>query len=110
MRELHELANRHSGWSGLQETIENEIRRNGIDPTQGTVDELAPVDNYHWHRLAGTVALARAASISPADGVLDVGGGVGGAAPPRAARERGPRTGLGLTAPDWAGGVERTAW
>jgi hypothetical protein len=46
----------------------------------GTVDDLAPVDNYHWHRLAGTLALARAAKITAADRVLDVGGGIGGPA------------------------------
>jgi hypothetical protein len=38
------------------ETIEDEIREKGINPTQVAVDELAPVDNYHWHRLAGTLA------------------------------------------------------
>ena len=57
MNEIDERVNRHYGWSGLMETIEEEIRRKGIDPTRVTVDELAPVDNYHWHRLAGTLAL-----------------------------------------------------
>jgi cyclopropane-fatty-acyl-phospholipid synthase len=61
-------------------TIEEEIRGKGIDPKNVTVDELAPVDNYHWHRLAGTLALARAAAITATDRVLDVGGGIGGPA------------------------------
>ena len=65
MNEIDERVSRHYGWSGLMETIEEEIRRNGIDPTQVTVDELAPVDNYHWHRLAGTLALARARRSPP---------------------------------------------
>ena len=42
--------------------------------------QLAPVDNYHWHRLAGTLALVRAAKITADDRVLDVGGGIGGPA------------------------------
>jgi hypothetical protein len=32
----------HYGWSGLMETIEEEIRRNGIDPHEVTVAHLAP--------------------------------------------------------------------
>jgi SAM-dependent methyltransferase len=70
----------HYGWGRLMETIEVELRQHGIDPQQVTVDQLAPVDNYHWHRLAGTLALARAAGITGADRVLDVGGGMGGPA------------------------------
>jgi len=32
----------HYGWSGPMETIEEEIRRNGIDPHEVTVAHLAP--------------------------------------------------------------------
>src|SRR5579859_6475980 len=70
----------HYGWSGLMERIEQEVREHGLNPQQVTVDQLAPVDNYHWHRLAGTLTLARLAAISSADRVLDVGGGIGGPA------------------------------
>jgi hypothetical protein len=51
----------HYGWSGLLERIAQELRQHGIDPQRVTVDQLAPVDNYHSHRLAGTLALARLA-------------------------------------------------
>ena len=37
----------HYGWSGLIDTIEAELRRNGIDPQHVTVDQLAPMDNFH---------------------------------------------------------------
>ena len=70
----------HYGWSGLMEAIADEIRGKGIDPERVTVAQLAPVDNYHWHRLAGTLALARVAKITADDRVLDVGGGIGGPA------------------------------
>lgn len=98
MNEMEAQVNRHYGWSGLMETIEQEIRRNGIDPARVTVDELAPVDNYHWHRLAGTLALARAAQIGAADSVLDVGGGIGGPARQLAQRYGCRVTVLDLTA------------
>src|SRR5688572_20135102 len=70
----------HYGWSGLMEIIEEEIRRHGIEPREVTVAQLAPVDNYHWLRLAGTLALAEAVAITSTERVLDVGGGIGGPA------------------------------
>lgn len=110
MNQIDERVNRHYGWSGLMETIEEEIRRNGIDPAQVTVDELAPVDNYHWHRLAGTLALARAAGIAAEDSVLDVGGGIGGPARQLAYRYGCHVTVLDLTAEYCAVGETLTAW
>jgi ubiquinone/menaquinone biosynthesis C-methylase UbiE len=110
MDEIDERVNRHYGWSGLMETIEAEIRRNEIEPTQVTVDELAPVDNYHWHRLAGTLALARAAEITDVDRVLDVGGGIGGPARQLAHRYGCRVTVLDLTDEYCAVGQTLTAW
>ena len=110
MNEIDERVNRHYGWSGLMETIEEEIHRNGIDPTRVTVDELAPVDNYHWHRLAGTLALARVAAITADDSVLDVGGGIGGPARQLAHRYGCHVTVLDLTAEYCAVGETLTAW
>lgn len=78
--EIERSVSGHYGWSGLMETIEEEIRRNGIDPHDVTVAQLAPVDNYHWLRLAGTLALADVAAITATERVLDVGGGIGGPA------------------------------
>ena len=77
---LDEQISGHYGWSGLMEAIADELRAKGIDPERVTVAQLASVDNYHWHRLAGTLALAHVAKITTADRVLDVGGGIGGPA------------------------------
>ena len=100
----------HYGWSGLMETIEEEIRRHGIDPRDVTVDQLAPVDNYHWLRLAGTLALADAAGITRAERVLDVGGGIGGPARQLASRVGCQVTVLDVTPEYCAVGETLTEW
>jgi ubiquinone/menaquinone biosynthesis C-methylase UbiE len=100
----------HYGWSGLMERIEEEIRQHGINPQQVTVDQLAPVDNYHWHRLAGTLALARLAAITETDRVLDVGGGIGGPARQLAQRFGCQVTVLDLTQDYCAVGETLTTW
>lgn len=80
MNEVDERVSGHYGWPGLLEAIGHEIRRNGIEPENVTVAQLAPLDNYHAFRLAGTLALATAAGITAPDRVVDVGGGIGGPA------------------------------
>lgn len=107
---LNQSISDHYGWSGLMETIEDEIRQHGIDPQQVTVDQLAPVDNYHWYRLAGTLALARLAAITASDRVLDVGGGIGGPARQLATRFGCHVTVLDLTPEYCAVGERLTAW
>ena len=55
MTDLDALVGGHYGWPGLMDAIEKELRQHGIDPEHVTVDQLAPVDNYHAFRLAGTI-------------------------------------------------------
>lgn len=110
MNEVDERVSGHYGWPGLMEAIENEIRRNGIEPDDVTTAQLAPVDNYHAYRLAGTVALATATGISAADRVLDVGGGIGGPARQLAERFGCHVTVVDLTAEYCAVGETLTRW
>src|SRR5689334_10542988 len=110
MSHVDERVSSHYGWPGLMEAIEAEIRRNGIDPAHVTVDQLAPVDNYHAFRLAGTLALAEAAGVTASDRVLDVGGGIGGPARQLATRFGCHVTVLDLTAEYCAVGERLTAW
>lgn len=108
--ELDERVNDHYGWSGLMEAVEDELRGKGIAPERVTVAQLAPVDNYHWHRLAGTLALARVAEVTAADRVLDVGGGIGGPARQLAYRLGCNVTVLDITTEYCAVGETLTRW
>jgi MPBQ/MSBQ methyltransferase len=110
MSDVDERVSRHYGWLGLMDAIENEIRRHGIEPEDVTVAQLAPVDNYHAFRLAGTVALADAAGIAPAHRVLDVGGGIGGPARQLAVRFGCSVTVVDLTPEYCSVGETLTAW
>jgi len=110
MNDLDALVGGHYGWPGLMDAIENELRQHGIDPERVTVDQLAPVDNYHAFRLAGTIALARAAGISAVDRVLDVGGGIGGPARQLAWRFGCRVDVLDVTAEYCSVGRQLTAW
>ena len=110
MNEVDERISGHYGWPGLMDAIEHEIRRNGIEPDNVTVAQLAPVDNYHAFRLAGTLALAAVAGISAADRVLDVGGGIGGPARQLAHRFGCNVTVVDLTSEYCAVGERLTTW
>jgi SAM-dependent methyltransferase len=108
--EIERSVSGHYGWSGLMATIEEEIRRHGIEPQEVTVGQLAPVDNYHWLRLAGTLALADAAALTGTERVLDVGGGIGGPARQLASRLGCQVTVLDVTPEYCAVGDQLTAW
>lgn len=64
----------------LTGAIDRALRGAGIDPEQVTIEQLAPIDNFHSFGLMGTLELARLASVTTDQRVLDVGGGIGGPA------------------------------
>lgn len=64
----------------LGAAIDEALRRAGKDPASITVDDLAPVDHFHTRGKDATLDLAARTDLSPGMRVLDVGGGIGGAA------------------------------
>jgi SAM-dependent methyltransferase len=68
------------GRTGLGEAIVQALRASGKDPEALLPADLAPVDHFHTRGREATLELARRAAIARGARVLDVGGGIGGAA------------------------------
>ena len=71
---------KHWERSGLSEAILAAIRATGQSLEALTIDDLSPLDQFHGGGKRLTVHLASLAGLKPGMEVLDVGGGVGGAA------------------------------
>jgi SAM-dependent methyltransferase len=84
--------------SGLGEAIVQALRASGKDPDAMTPGDLAPVDHFHTRGREATLELIRRAAIRRGARVLDVGGGLGGAARLLAAEHACRVTVLDLTA------------
>ena len=69
-------------WSrdGLERKMLDALATLGKATGPVTVDDLAPLDQFHGGGKASTVRLARLAKLAPGTRVLDVGGGFGGPA------------------------------
>ncbi len=70
----------HYTSADLLRRIDEGLVRAGKDPLQVTVDDLAAIDQFHLGGKAATQQLAQLAEINPGAEVLDIGGGIGGAA------------------------------
>lgn len=75
-----EAINRHYGRTGLTATIAEHLQSAGKQLDALTIEDLAPVDQFHTRGLAATMELAQLAGLQPGQRVLDVGGGLGGSA------------------------------
>lgn len=64
----------------LWQKIETGLKAAGKDVNSLTVDDLAPIDEFHTRGRAATKELAAMAQLNPSDLVLDVGCGLGGTA------------------------------
>ena len=70
----------HYGRVDLAATILEALRAAGRDPDALTVEDLAPVDQFHIRGREATLELAHRAGITAGMRALDVGGGLGGPA------------------------------
>jgi SAM-dependent methyltransferase len=69
---------RHYGRGGLLERLLAALREAGKDVEHLTIEDLAPVDEFHSRRRVATVELARLLAPTASDRVIDVGSGLGG--------------------------------
>ena len=88
----------HYGKGGLLDRVLSALTQAGKDIDRLTIDDLAPVDEFHSRRRLATEELARMLAPAPTDHVIDIGSGLGG--PSRyLARTYGCRvSGIDLTA------------
>jgi ubiquinone/menaquinone biosynthesis C-methylase UbiE len=86
-------------YTGLDRTrvIVDALRAAGKDPDQLSIDDLAPVDEFHIRGREATVDLGRALGLRAGQHVLDVGSGIGGASRYLAATYGARITGIDLT-------------
>ena len=71
---------RHYGRGGLSERILAALKEAGKDLGRLTIEDLAPIDEFHTRRRIATTELAALLAPKAADRVLDIGSGLGGPA------------------------------
>ena len=94
---LTETIKRHYTVSELATRILEALEKAGKDPGRLSVEDLAPIDEFHVRGRQATLELAQAARIKSRDTVLDVGSGIGGPARCLASQFGCQVTGLDLT-------------
>jgi MPBQ/MSBQ methyltransferase len=70
----------HYGKGGLLDRMLGALKQAGKDLDRLTIDDLAPIDEFHSRRRAATAELASLLAPAASDRIIDIGSGVGGPA------------------------------
>ena len=80
MADIDAKIDRHYGFGGIMEKIEAGLGLAGKDVRALTVDDLAPIDEFHTRGRASPLEVVAMANLQASDLVLDVGCELGGTA------------------------------
>lgn len=97
MSESADRISEHYGSTGLPGRILSALGQAGKNLNSLTVEDLAPLDQFHTRGLAATRDLIRFAGVKPGWRVLDVGSGLGGPARVLASEKNCRVTGVDIT-------------
>jgi ubiquinone/menaquinone biosynthesis C-methylase UbiE len=97
MANIDALIDKHYGFGGIMEVIEAALKIAGKDIKSLTLDDLAPIDEFHTRGRDSTLEVAELVDLEAFDLVLDVGCGLGGTARYLADRYKCNVTGIDLT-------------
>ena len=97
MTDYQNSVNQHYGREDLSASILDALTRAGVDIKNLTLDDLAPIEEFHIGGRDATINLAEAADVNQDMLVLDVGCGIGGPARALASMFGCQVTGVDLT-------------
>lgn len=97
MSNSRDQISKHYGKPGLPERILSALKQAGKNLSALTVEDLAPLDQFHTRGLAATRELIAFAGVKPGWRVLDVGSGLGGPARVLASEKNCHVTGVDIT-------------
>ncbi len=78
MSDTTEQVRRHYNRDGLLDRVLAALKEAGKDIDKLTIDDLAPIDEFHSRRRLATEELARMLAPTPGQSLIDIGSGLGG--------------------------------